>query len=902
MAAPSPFSSDGMSRRRFLGGAVGVGLSAASARPLPAMASQTDADVPEPADAKGGAPVTPVFNPDYSKLVGRSDLTYTGTISSGTQGMSVANGRFGGPVWQSNSTALVMQLNHTDMFMFNDASAASQDHQNSGGGALGRIHLGFGEGAVFDDATKQHLSLYDGKLSINGTGVDVNVVADMDSDVIAITITDNRAGPEPITVDLAMLRNENQTWGAHTATSTLSTVAGNGVPPSGRDTVVLEQVIQEKCDSGIAVNDFYLNTAVAVTVQGREVAEVTNNTVGSRATLRLNLPARKGSFTVIVGGDSSMHMSPHSARTRAIANATESPGYAHIYAKSQAWWRDFWQKSYVYFPSQFKFEQRRTYYMYLAAISNRGSYPSKYNGGIWIAEEDRRDWGSFYWNWNQDCLYQPLMAANHLDLMEPLFKMRQAGYEQYKTAARQMWGSEGIFVGETGGILGWETLPDDIAEAMQEYYTFKTSARTQDFTDFTKRRNRYLSPWNWNVFGTSNNQASYVTHTMMATQETAEHYWNVYCHTKDIQWLRKVAYPFIKGAADFYQFYDGLRKESDGKYHFYNTNLHEHIWAGKDVIDDLSMARGIFAVVVKASELLGVDDARRSLWKDIRDNLADYPLRSDPGALWAANTNPSLASQLSTDEPAWAQGLQPAYFIRDLHGTESPIFKMLEKFDVLNLETRDQGVDNGDWEIALNTYLHSPGYLNQVKNQVVDRNGSSRFHVDAARLGRADDMEQILNTQFGVFSTYGEFPNLLFNQLDYYSAEGYGTFAAALQEALNQSLSPTPAGEPVIRVFPAWPNVWDAKYKLLSKDGFLVSSSMKSGDIQYVEIESQLGEVARIRNPWASDVVLYRNGRKAETLVASKNALLEFKTDKGENVVLVRPGTTPDTYRTSTLA
>jgi hypothetical protein len=406
-----------------------------------------------------------------------------------------------------------------------------------------------------------------------------------------------------------------------------------------------------------------------------------------------------------------------------------------------------------------------------------------------------------------------------------------------------------------------------------------------------------LPIWNWNIFN-RDDQASFVTHTMMATQETAEYYWQVYHYTKDIDWLRDHAYPFIKGAAELYRTYDGFRKEADGKYHFNHTNLHEHIWAGKDVIDDLSMARGVFAAVVEASILLGIDENMRPLWEDRRDNLADYPLRSDPGALWAGSTNSSLASQLKTDEPAWAQGLEPAYFIRDLHGTESPIFKMLEKYDVLNLETKDQGLDNGDWDIALNTYLHSPGYFNQVQNQEVDRNGSSRFHVDAARLGRADDLERILNTQYGVFSTYGEFPNLLFDQLDYYSAEGYGTFAAALQEGLNQSLSPTPVGDPVIRVFPAWPKAWDAKYKLLAKDGFLVSSSMESGDIQYVEIESKLGLVARIRNPWDSDVVLYRDGIKSEIMTASDNDLLEIETYRGENIVLVRQGTTPDTYRT----
>ncbi|OAS13272.1 CBM35 domain-containing protein [Paenibacillus oryzisoli] len=834
-------------------------------------------------------PVNPVFNPNYSELIGRSDLTYTGLITSGNKGMPVATGRFGGPVWQSSGNTLSMQLNHTDSFMFNDASSVSKDHQNSGGGALGRVHVGFGSGTVFDAATQQRLSLYDGKLNIMGTGVAINVIANMNSDAIAIQITDNRATPTAITVDLAMLRAANQVWGAHSAVSTLTTESDN-------KTIVLEQVIQEPSSTGIAVNNYYNRTAVAATVQGRNVSSVSTSTVGTRQALRLNLPAQSGSFTVIIGGDSTMSQSVN-VKANAIANALNSPTYSSIYASSQGWWSAFWDKSYIYLPSKKDFEQRRNYYMYLAAISNRGNFPSKYNGGIWIGEEDRRDWGSFFWNWNQDSLYQPLIAANHMELMDPMFKMRDRSYQQYVTAADQMWGSQGTFIGETAGVLGWETLPSNIATSVKQYYNFTTNTRSQDFTNLTAQRNTFLPVWNWNVFG-ANNQASYVSHTMMATQETAEYYWQVYLHTKDLNWLRDEAYPFIKGAAELYRTYAGLRKETDGKYHFYNTNLHEHIWAGKDVIDDLSMARGVFAAVVEASTLLGVDSTLRPQWVDRRDNLARYPLRTDTGALWAGSTNSSLASQLATNQPAWAQGLQPAYFIRDLHGTESPIFKMLEKYDVLNLETRDQGLDNGDWAIALNTFLHSPGYYNQVQNQVVDRNGSSRFHVDAAKLGRAQDMDEILNTQYGVFTINGVNPNLLFDQGDYYSAEGYGTFSAAIQEALNQSLSPTPVGDPVIRVFPAWPTAWDAKYKLLAKDGFEVSSSMKSGDIQYVEIESKLGNVARVRNPWTTNVVLYRNGVQSQTLSGS---LLSFNTMAGETIVLVRPGTTPDQYRSSTL-
>jgi len=847
----------------------------------------------------GGGSARPIFDPDQGDLVSRSDVTWFGPISTGSQGLPVANGRFGGPVWQSEPGALVMQFNHTDLFMFNDASSASKDHQNAGGGAIARVHVGFGASDVFDAATRQRLSLYDATLSVRTSGVHVDVVADMDSDVVVMRVTDERTVPRPITIDLTMVREAKQVWGRHTAVSKLTAIGHETNAHS--KVIVLEQTIEEPCDTGIEVNDHWVSSAVALTVQGREVAETAGNAVGERDSLRLSLPAARGSFTIIIGGDSTMQRNGRSAEQTAVERALGAKDVDAIQDRSRAWWHDFWQRSYLYLPSRLQYERRQNYYLYLAAISGRGRYPSKYNGGVWIGEEDRRDWGSFYWNWNQDCLYQPLIAANHLELLDPLFSMREASFDQYRVAAEQLWGSTGIFIGETAGILGWETLPDDVADSLRTYFAFESPRPPRGLAEFTEKRNRFLPAWNWNVFD-GESQASYVTHTMVATQETAEHYWNVYTHTKDTEWLREKAYPFIRGAADFYQSYGGLRKEADGKYHFHNTNLHEHIWAGKDVIDDLALARGVFAVAIYASTILGTDEDRREGWAEVLDHLAPYPLRSDPGALWAASADPADADALATASPAWAQGIEPAYSVRGLDGTESPIFKMLEKYDLLNLETRDQSLDAGEWAVAVNTFLHSPGYLHQVEGQVVDRNGSSRFHVDAARLGRAQDLARILRAQYGVFSTYGEQPNLLFDQGDYYSAEGYATFTAALQEALNQSLSPTPTGDPVIRVFPAWPREWDAKYKLLAKDGFLVSSSMESGDIQYVEMESRLGETARVRNPWESDVVLYREGIPAERIHAGQNDILTFPTSEGEHIVLVRKGTDPATYRSSHLA
>ena len=302
----------------------------------------------------------------------------------------------------------------------------------------------------------------------------------------------------------------------------------------------------------------------------------------------------------------------------------------------------------------------------------------------------------------------------------------------------------------------------------------------------------------------------------------------------------------------------------------------------------MSLARGIFAVAVKASEILGVDSELRKEWQDCLDNIAPYPLMSEADAV-GYTTTPGVT--------VWAQGRTPfSHNTGGCAGTESPKFKMVEKFDVLNLETRDQNLDNGDWEIAINTYYGSPGYANQVLKSEEDKNGSSRFPEDAAKLGMGEDLAAILTTQYKAFH---DTPNLIHDQGDYYSAEGYGTFASAIQQGLNQSLAPLPGEDTVIRVFPAWPTSWDAKYKLLAKGGFLVSSSMVDGDIQYVEITSQIGGTCRIRNPWDSDIDIYRCGVKAETVSAGKNDLLSFETAAGEDIVLVRKNDSPDKYRTA---
>lgn len=72
---------------------------------------------------------------------------------------------------------------------------------------------------------------------------------------------------------------------------------------------------------------------------------------------------------------------------------------------------------------------------------------------------------------------------------------------------------------------------------------------------------------------------------------------------------------------------------------------------------------------------------------------------------------------------------------------------------------------------------------------------------------------------------------------------------------------------------------------------------MKKKEVQFVEIQSQLGGECRVRNPWGDgDVAFHRRENKAETLSGSP---FKFNTQKGETIVIVRPGMTPGQFRQS---
>ena len=172
-------------------------------------------------------------------------------------------------------------------------------------------------------------------------------------------------------------------------------------------------------------------------------------------TVRFTLQPGIRKATVFVSSDASFDRQnePYWSALKALGGATDL-GFDKMAESNRAWWKSFWEKSLVHLHSADgvadKLEAGYTYFLYIMGSTSRGAYPTKFNGMLWTTGGDRRAWGGQFWGANQSCFYNnSLSAANHIELMQPMFDMYTAMLPSCQRAAREQWGSEGAYIPET---------------------------------------------------------------------------------------------------------------------------------------------------------------------------------------------------------------------------------------------------------------------------------------------------------------------------------------------------------------------------------------------------------------------------------------------------------------------
>jgi hypothetical protein len=354
---------------------------------------------------------------------------------------------------------------------------------------------------------------------------------------------------------------------------------------------------------------------------------------------------------------------------------------------------------------------------------------------------------------------------------------------------------------------------------------------------------------------------SWISHLVSSGCELAVQAWWRYRYTGEIDWLRTHAYPLLRATVEFYRHL--ASKGSDGRYHIYGTNVHEDFWGVNDGIMDLAAIRGTGPLAIRAAEILGVDADLRTEWQELLENLAPYPMGSDPEA--RALRGGVLA------EDVWAAGHLGE--VDGQHNPEDVWLNPVFPFEDWTLETQDPARD-----AIVERILDLAPRMRSIMSGA-PCNTAIRTPIAWARAGRGHDLPAVLATYYAAFAPLANGWSLFEGSGQAHSIEHLGCITTAVQEALLQSVSASPGEREIVTVFPAWPKEWDASFRLLARGGFLVTSAIKEGEVLLVEIEARRGEPCHLRNPWGSRCRVEEIGGAAHE---RDGAVLRFQTAPGK--------------------
>ena len=802
-----------------------------------------------------------VLQPDYGALVSRADLIYRKPVEHGREGHPIGNGRMGTMVWTTPG-AVRFQINRSDVFAVNGNHKGEKAGPADYWGGCASVCIDVG-GNVFgtSHAFEQRLSLYEAEEIIDGDGVRVRCFVAAGQDVLALEIDDRRPEPEALRVDLGMWRDPVVVNGDHVARYEFHDQSG---------AVALVQQFAEA--------DYYCGSAVGVHVEGGGESRVISESCHS-----IEVPADSGKRMILIASAASWDADVDlSAATRVLLDTASSQTYEDMKAVHLSWWSELWARTFVQFASADGVADFMTCVRYLQlyymASSSRGPLPAKWNGSLFLTEGDTTYWGSQFWVWTTQISYYPLHAADAVELADPFFNMYVNQLPNAVKAGEQRTGSRGAYILESGQFDGPLVLPDDVAAEYQDVWlgrktSMELSDRAISFNSFdgglraldtSRFHDREEFP------AQAAGRYSWVSHTATSGSKIAKHSWWRYRYTGDEDWLRSHAYPLLRETVEFYR---GLaRKEEDGLYHLYGLNQFEGGWGTNDGLLDLTAIRGTAPLAIRAAEILDVDAELRTRWGEFLDNLAPYPMGSDQEShsvvapdLWSLGHVGVVDHPRTKDRPHEESlfGIFP-FEIWTLESSEPETERIIRTLAELN-SLRADLVAGKMW--GLGSVGHTP--------------------IMGSRLGRGEELPAMLAAYYASFNQGdGPLPNgfSLFEGITDPSIEPLGCISMALNEALVQSVSAQPGEPEVIRIFPAWPEAWDASFSLLIRGGFLVSSSMRAGRIEFVEIESRSGEPCRMRNPWVGDPCQMQ--QLAGQLIQLTGEVLHFETKPGERFLI----------------
>jgi alpha-L-fucosidase 2 len=466
-------------------------------------------------------------------------------------------------------------------------------------------------------------------------------------------------------------------------------------------------------------------------------------------------------------------------------SALEIKDFRSISIKHREWWKNFWSKSFIEIPDK-EIEKRWYAALYVMGSCSKAGKVAPGLWGCWVTIFAQWQ-GDYHLNYNFQAPYYIVYSSNHADLSAPYYRAILESVPRAREVARKN---------------GWKGVHFPVCIGPRGIFP-------EGERDHGQRSN-----------------AAYVALNFI---------WQ-YQYTKDKEFLKTTAYPYLLEVAAFWE--DYLKLENK-RYVIYKDAIHEGSGDNINPILSLGLVRTLFTSLISMSKDIGVDEARRAKWQDILDKLSAFPLQERNGKTVFRYTEKGL--DWWKDNTLGIQHIFPCGTI----GLDS---------DPKLLEICHNTIDEmGRW---------------------ADYNGFSSWYTACARIGY--DPKTIL-TKMRTECDKHSFPNLLL----FYGGGGIESCGGFL--AINEMLLQSHEG--VLRFFPCWPRDQDARFGTLRAVGaFLVSAELKNGVVGGVKIISEKGADCTVQNPWPGKKVTI-SGRKP-----LEGARFTFKTKPGE-IMELRPQT-----------
>ncbi|MBI4025612.1 MAG: hypothetical protein HY360_11580 [Verrucomicrobia bacterium] len=335
--------------------------------------------------------------------------------------------------------------------------------------------------------------------------------------------------------------------------------------------------------------------------------------------------------------------------------------------------------------------------------------------------------------------------------------------------------------------------------------------------------------------------------------------WNRYQHSLDRRFLAEKAYPTIRDIAAFYVSY-GTRG-ADGLYHVGPSLSWEARPLGKDAHSDCAAWRAIFPIAIEAATVLSVDKNSIPIWQERLQNAPPYPVQGGRFSVVMRNDD----TPERTDH--WEGQL--------------PNLSGVFPYGVIGIDAPDS-----TRRIAEVTFSHYRFNADA---------GHEFLPVIAARLGNAEWARAALFHYIqsfqvfdqGHFNYYNLWGNKSEDSTNWESEHLYMEAGGILLSAVNEMLLQSYDGK--IRVFPALPSHWPARFILRAAGSFLVCSEHRPGQgIPYILIQPIGGDTrpCRVVAPWEQGAVVTAKGSPVPSRMGGM--LLEF-TAQPEAVYALTP-------------